>query len=141
MTLSNLPAWARGLIEHARVARLAFLDADDHPRVLPVTFAVDDGAIWSAIDDKPKRASEPARIRHLRRNPHAALLVDLYSDDWDELAWVQVLGSVAVVDAADAPAELDVLAAKYAQYVAERPAGPLLKLTPARALWWRARGD
>ena len=64
--------------------------------VLPVTFAVEGDAVWSAIDEKPKRTPEPARLRYLRRRPEAALLVDVYDDDWSRLAWVQLLGRVDV---------------------------------------------
>jgi PPOX class probable F420-dependent enzyme len=122
------------------VARLAFADDRDHPRVLPVTFAVAAGAVWSAIDDKPKRAAEPARVRYLRRRPAAALCVDRYDEDWRALAWVQLLGAVEVLAAADAPAALDALCARYAPYRERRPPGPLLRLTPERALHWRAAG-
>src|SRR5947207_10719826 len=112
----DLPAWARDLIAEARVAHLGFLDADDRPRVLPVTFAVAEGALWSAVDQKPKRVEgrELARIRWLRRNPAAALTVDRYSDDWRRLAWVQALGAVEVLDAPDSAA-LEALRGKYAQ--------------------------
>src|SRR4051812_31334595 len=97
VSLEELPRWAAALIEAERVARLAFVDDDDRPRVLPVTYAVADGAVWSAIDDKPKRAAEPARVRYLRRGPQAALCVDRYDDDWTRLAWVQLLGLVEVL--------------------------------------------
>ena len=97
--LETLPGWAQELLAEARVARLGYVDEDDHPRVLPVTFAVAAGAVWSAIDEKPKRSAEPARLRHLRRRPEAALLVDLYDDDWSRLAWVQLLGTVDVLPA------------------------------------------
>ena len=43
-------------------------------------------------------AWEPARLRFLRRDPRAALTIDRYSDDWEELAWVQVLGRVAIIE-------------------------------------------
>jgi PPOX class probable F420-dependent enzyme len=103
-----------------------------------VTFAVADGRIWSAIDRKPKRSVEPARLRFLRRDPRAALTVDRYSHDWDELAWVQVLGRVEIVEAADGAAGMEALSEKYAPYRAEAPPGPLLALEPERYLWWRA---
>ena len=138
--LDDLPAWARDLLAGARVARLGLLADDDHPRVLPVTFAICGGAIWSAIDNKPKRA-EPARLRHLRRNPAAALGVDHYDDDWSQLAWVQVLGEVEIVPAGDCPAALGALASKYEQYRDEPPPGPLLGLSPQRVLCWRAGGQ
>jgi PPOX class probable F420-dependent enzyme len=105
--------------------------------VLPVTFAVAEGALWTAVDSKPKRG-EPARVRFLRARPHAALTVDRYEDDWDRLAWVQALGTVAVLEAADAGAGLDALVAKYAQYGDEPPPGPVLRLDVDRTICWRA---
>jgi PPOX class probable F420-dependent enzyme len=137
-TLKELPPWAHELVVESRVARLGFLDEHDRPRVLPVTYAVQCGAIWSAIDRKPKQSAEPARVRYLRRRPEAAFTVDRYSDDWSELAWVQVLGRVEMVDVSAATDALDALAAKYADYLAERPPGPLLRLTPDRVLFWSA---
>jgi PPOX class probable F420-dependent enzyme len=128
------------LLETARVARLGLLDYEGGPRVLPVTFAVAEGRIWSAIDQKPKRAEEPARLRFLRRDPRAALTVDRYSDDWEELAWVQVLGPVSILEVGDGEAGMEALRAKYEQYRDQSPPGPLLALEPVRYLWWRAAG-
>ena len=137
-TIDELPDWAGALLETERVARLAFVDDHDHPRVLPVTFAVAEGAVWSAIDDKPKRRPEPARLRYLQRRPEAALCVDRYDDDWSRLAWVQLLGTITIVDIEAAPATLAALTARYAPYRERRPPGPLLRLEPQRALYWRA---
>jgi PPOX class probable F420-dependent enzyme len=133
--------WANELLETARVGRLGLVDLEGAPRVLPVTFAVAEGRIWSAIDKKPKRAEEPARLRFLRRDPRAALTVDRYSDDWGELAWVQVLGRVEVLPIEDGAAGLEALRAKYEPYREEQPPGPLLALEPERYLWWRPADD
>lgn len=130
--------WARELLESERVASLSFHDPDDHPRVLPVTFALAAGAIWSAIDSKPKRSDEPARVRRLRRDPRAALLVHFYDDDWSRLCWVQLLGRVDVLDVAGQDAALAALRAKYPQYEREAPAGPLLRMQVERHVCWRA---
>jgi PPOX class probable F420-dependent enzyme len=138
MTLQTLPEWATDLLDRARVARLAYMDGDDRPRVLPVTFAVADGFVWSAIDEKPKRRPVPARVEYLRRRPEASLLVDEYDDDWAKLAWVQLPSRVEVIAATDAPGALDALAAKYSQYAERTPPGPLLRLEVERALCWRA---
>jgi PPOX class probable F420-dependent enzyme len=135
---TELVAWANELLESAPVARLGLLDLEGAPRVLPVTFAVAEGRIWSAIDQKPKRAEEPARLRFLRRDPRAALTVDRYSGEWEDLAWVQVLGRVSIVEVGEGPAGLEALRAKYEQYREEAPPGPLLALRPERYLWWRA---
>jgi PPOX class probable F420-dependent enzyme len=148
VTPKTLEGWALELLEHERVARLAYVDDRDRPRVLPVTFAVVGDSVWSAIDDeKPKRTPEPARLAHLRRRPEAALLVDVYDDDWSRLAWVQLLGRVEIVEVSrnarvgpDAAAALAALAAKYLQYAERTPPGPLIRLTVEREVQWRSRG-
>ncbi len=74
--------------------------------------------------------------------------MDEYGDDWNRLAWVQLLGRVDVVavpggaapEAVGAAGAVDALAAKYEQYAARRPPGPLLRLTVERVLDWRAAG-
>src|SRR5436309_685071 len=92
-TLLQLPEWASCLLETTRVGHLAVVDAVGRPRVLPVTYAVCEGAAWTVIDNKPKRAGrEPARIHWLRERPRAAITIDRYSDDWSELQWAQLLG-------------------------------------------------
>ena len=141
MTLEELPGWAAELLTGERVARLAFVDEDERPRVLPVTFALAGGAIWSAIDEKPKRTAEPARVRRLRRRPEAALCVDVYSDDWSQLAWVQLLGRVEWISVEQGAEGMAALAAKYEPYAKRTPPGPLMRLAVERALYWRATGS
>jgi PPOX class probable F420-dependent enzyme len=135
---NRLPAWALELLEAERVARLGFLDDRGHPRVLPITYAVAGDAVWSAIDDKPKRAAEPARVRYLRHRPEVALCVDRYADDWTRLAWVQLLGRVEVVPVERGGAGLEALIERYVAYRERRPPGPLLRLEVERALHWSA---
>lgn len=121
------------------MAHLGLLDDDGRPRVLPVTYAVHEHQVWTAIDNKPKASDrEPARVGWLRRRPHAALTVDHYEDDWTRLCWVQLIGTMNVVEGPPGGAALDALCSRYPQYLEDPPPGPLLRLTPERALWWRA---
>jgi PPOX class probable F420-dependent enzyme len=140
--LEQLPAWAAEMLAVCRVAHLGLLDEQGRPRVLPVTFVRHADRLWSVVDDKPKRAGgrELARVRWLRRDPRAALTVDHYADDWDRLAWVQVLGGVEIVAVREGAEAVAALAAKYPQYRGAPPPGPLLRLDPERCLHWRARG-
>jgi PPOX class probable F420-dependent enzyme len=133
-----MPAWASDLLLSSRVARLGLLDEDDRPRVLPVTYALVGGKLYSAIDQKPKHSAEPARLRFLARRPEVALTIDRYDDDWSELAWVQLLGRIEIVPVDAEPEAMEALAVKYAVYRAEPPPGPLLKLTTERTVCWRA---
>lgn len=139
-SVAELPAWARALLDGARVARLGIADDDGHPRVLPVTYAVLPSTIVTAVDHKQKSvpADRLARVRWLRARPRAALTVDHYDDDWSELRWVQALGAVTIIDAADAPEGIAALTARYPVYRDHPPSGPVLSLAPDRVLWWRA---
>jgi PPOX class probable F420-dependent enzyme len=127
------------LLATARVGRLGLIDGEDHPRVLPVTFALAGDALVTAVDHKRKDvpAERLARVRWLRARPHAALTVDHYEDDWSRLAWVQALGAVKILDAAQVPDAIAALTARYPQYREHPLAGPVIELTPDRLLWWR----
>jgi PPOX class probable F420-dependent enzyme len=140
--LEELPPWGRMLLDQARVGHLGVIDGRGRPRVLPVTFAVADDAVWSAVDHKPKAASprDLARVRWLRERPASTLTVDRYDDDWEQLAWVQLVGATAVLDAADQPRAVAALTERYPQYRDHPPAGPLLRLAPDRIVCWSAAG-
>ena len=141
-TLGKLPNWAEELLRDARVGHLGLTDDQGRPRVLPVTFALHDEAVWSAIDDKPKRrpGDEPARVRWLRARPQSAITVDRYDDDWERLAWVQVVGSTAIIEAVGHDDVIAALAKRYPQYRDRPPRGPLLRLAPERIVFWSAAG-
>ena len=140
MPVFGLPDWAADELEAGRVARLAYLDAEGAPRVLPITYALADGVIWNVIDHKPKVQDVPARVEWLRREPRAGICVDVYHEDWSKLAWVQLIGEVDVLDLAEDGVGLEALIEKYPQYREEPPQGPLLRLQVERAMSWRA-GD
>lgn len=138
-TLDQLPRWAGDLLLDSRVGHLGMIDTNGRPRVLPVSYAIHEATVWTAIDDKPKRPGrEPARVRWLREHPHAALTVDHYDDDWSALRWVQLLGDMAVLDGPPVGQVLGALADRYPQYQVDPPPGPVLRLAVVRAVWWRA---
>ena len=129
---------ARRRFAEARVARLATVDADGRPHLVPIVFAVVDDVVWSAIDSKPKSTRALRRLDNIRSNPRVSLLVDHYSDDWTALWWVRLDGEARIVDL-DGPgarAALDALVAKYAQYQRDPPAGPLVQVTARRWASW-----
>jgi PPOX class probable F420-dependent enzyme len=124
----------------ARVARLATLEADGGPRVVPVTFAWHAGtAVWAVDRVKPKRSGRLRRLRDLEGDPRVAMLVDHYADDWTRLWWVELRGTAATLEGAAAEAALDALAGRYPPYRADRPPGPVVAVTPTRWAWWSAR--
>ena len=129
---SSPPATAEERVAAARVGRLATVSAAGRPHVVPVCFTLHEGRIVTAVDAKPKATTALARLDNVRATGRASLLVDHYEEDWSRLWWVRVDGPAAVVDD---DAAIDALAAKYEQYRAARPAGPVIAITPDR---WRS---
>ena len=135
------PAWALAMLREARVGRLATADVAGRPLVVPVCFAFDGAAIYSAVDDKPKRTRQLRRLRNVTENPHASVLVDVWDEDWTRLAWVSLEGHADVLgDGADFTRSLALLRAKYPQYRTmnlERD-GAVLRVRADRVRAWRA---
>ena len=115
------------------------------PHVIPVCYALDDVALYFIADAKPKRrpARELLRLKNLRANPRAALVVDDYDDDWTRLAYVLVRGPAAFVEEPAAHAEaVRRLRARYPQYrtmpLDDSVRHPVVRLVPAHVVVWRA---
>jgi PPOX class probable F420-dependent enzyme len=137
----DAPAWALAFLREARVGRLATADASARPLVVPVCFAFDTEALYSAVDDKPKRTRELRRLRNVAENPFVSLVVDEWSEDWSRLRWVIVEGRADVLrTGAEFSRALALLEEKYPQYRAMdlRTDGAVLRLRGERILAWRA---
>lgn len=134
------PDEQRARVEGARAARLATLRADGTPRLVPITFALVDGLLCSAIDTvKPKTSTRLARLADVARDPRVGVVVDHYADDWTALWWVRIDGTAAVHDDGDLRTRaLAALVAKYEPYAAAPPDGPVLVVTPVRWSGWTA---
>jgi PPOX class probable F420-dependent enzyme len=128
-------------VERARVARLATVGPDDRPHLVPICFVLDGDVLYSAVDRKPKRSPNLKRIENIRANPQVTVLVDHYDDDWTQLWWVRLDGRARVlVEGQERDRALALLVAKYPQYSAETPEGPVLAIDIERRRRW-AHGD
>ena len=123
----------------ARVARLATHNPSGAIDLVPITFAVVDDVIVTAIDHKPKRTPQLQRLENIRQNPSVTVLVDHYDDDWTQLWWVRVRGDAHVVDALE-PRQVDALADKYPQYRERRPSGRGVRIRISDIKGWSAQG-
>jgi PPOX class probable F420-dependent enzyme len=133
--------WARERFETARVGRLATITSAGRPHLVPVVFALVEETVWTAVDAKPKSTLALRRLANIESHPRVTMLVDQYEDDWSALWWVRVDGDAMVVsiDAEDGPVGLSALAAKYPQYAAEAPVGPLIRIAVTNWTSWSAR--
>jgi PPOX class probable F420-dependent enzyme len=135
-------------IRDARVGRLATVDAGGTPSVVPLCFALIEGDlpfVVSVLDEKPKRVPDAklARVRNIERNPHVALVVDRYDEDWSQLVFVQVRGRARLLSSGgDGHAmAIAALREKYPQYrsmaIEDRMA---IVIEDLRANSWRGDG-
>jgi PPOX class probable F420-dependent enzyme len=131
----------RDLVAGARVARLATVGLDGVPHLVPVCFAVIDDAAYIAVDQKPKRGPRLRRVANIEATGYACLLVDHYDEDWTRLWWVRLDGRGRVADdASEIDRALAGLIARYPQYEAQPPPGPVIAIDIRRWTGWSARG-
>lgn len=126
-----------------RAGRLATADPSGAPHVIPVCYACDGARLYIALDAKPKRVdpTQLKRVRNILANPQVALVIDRYSDDWSQLAYLLVQGSASLIPPGG-PAHAEAVArlrARYPQYLAmpidEQPA---IAIAPTRIVAWGA---
>ena len=106
-----------GLLATARVGHLATAGTDGRPHVIPVCFAWVPPVLYSAIDAKPKRTTLLRRVRNIVETGRAAFVVDQWSEDWRQLAYLFLEGPAEILaDGRERDEALILLTAKYPQY-------------------------
>jgi PPOX class probable F420-dependent enzyme len=130
----------RSRVAAERVARLATVDPDGRPHLVPITFALVGDTLYTAVDAKPKRSRTLRRIENARKRPAVTVLVDHYDDDdWTRLWWVRIRGQARVLDRGEeAERALAALAAKYEQYRQAPPGFPVLAVDVREWRGWAA---
>jgi PPOX class probable F420-dependent enzyme len=130
------------LLQSIRVGHLATVDEHDQPHVVPVCFAWHQGAIYTPIDEKPKRpgANRLQRERNIERNAAVCLTIDRYDEDWTRLAWLQIRGTAAILGSGlERPSAIAALRERYPQYLGMNlESRPLIQITPRIVRSWRA---
>ncbi|MGO9342124.1 MAG: pyridoxamine 5'-phosphate oxidase family protein [Acidimicrobiales bacterium] len=135
------------LDESACIARLGSTGhgvlATVHPKrgvdVVPVVFALDGRRIVIPIDTiKQKRSTDLQRSKNLRADPRCALVVEHYSEDWDDLWWVRVHANGSDCPDVALEAARDLLAATHPRYSTEGSIAAALILDPTAVSGWAA---
>lgn len=130
------------LLATARLGHLATTGDDGRPHVIPVCFAWLPPVLYSAIDAKPKRTAMLRRVRNILATGRAAFVVDRWSEDWRQLAYVLVEGAAEILDDGQERDEaLILLTAKYPQYD-DLPLvdNLVIKLVADRTVTWSGDG-
>ncbi len=127
-------------LEQQRVARLATVDGQGRPHIVPIVFAYANDVLYSPIDLKPKIAPPERlrRVRNIRSNPHVQVLVDHYDEDWQRLGYVQLRGRAEIIErGAEYRQAIRLLEEKYQQYQELPLEGrPVIKVSIERTVTW-----
>ena len=135
---SNLVA----LLKTHRFGHLATADKLGAPHMVPICFAYDGQAVYSAIDHKPKRRAGYGmkRIRNIVENPRVAFLVHHYEEDWQQLYYVMIRGPATILEeGTERDHAFALLEEKYAQYRDRHLSssdGLVIKIAPDHITQW-----
>jgi PPOX class probable F420-dependent enzyme len=122
-----------------RVGHLATADGRAVPHLVPVCFAVSEGALYITIDQKPKgdfRALK--RLKNITENPVAAFVADRWDEDWTRLGWVMLRGPAEILaDGAEHDRAQALLRSRYRQYQGMELAGlPVIAIRIEQVTSW-----
>jgi PPOX class probable F420-dependent enzyme len=126
----------------ARVGRMATLDAQHRPHLVPICFAYDGSVFYTAVDRKPKKVAPTrlARLKNIRGTPQVSLLIDEYNDnDWTHLWYVMVRGGAKLISSqTERKHALSLLRKKYRQYAAGMlpDDAPIVCIRPRKVIAW-----
>ena len=129
-------------IERARIARLATIDSEFKPHLVPVVFVFDGSHFFIPVDEKRKIAKPEKlkRIRNIQDNPNVALLFDEYSEDWTKLAFVMVQGKAFIANKIEGNIQVrqayKKLMTKYIQYQKVGIGEMCIIITPKKVALW-----
>lgn len=124
------------LLARERVCRVATSGAGGMPHVVPVCHVLADGKIYFATGNDSKKA------QHLKVHPHLALIVDLYSEDWNFLRGTMVQGTARLIQRGPEFRKIrTLLYQKYPQYPDEaalkESEDVIVEMTPTRVASWK----
>jgi PPOX class probable F420-dependent enzyme len=122
-----------------RVGHLATADGRAVPHLVPVCFAVSEGALYITIDQKPKGdVGALKRLRNIIENPVAAFVADRWDEDWSRLGWVMLRGPAEILaHGAEHDRAQALLRSRYRQYQGMELAGlPVIAIRIERVTSW-----
>ncbi len=131
-------------IQRMRVARLATIDSQFKPHLVPVVFVFDGNHFFIPVDEKRKKAKPEKlrRIKNIQGNANVALLIDEYSEDWTRLSFVMIQGIASIVKSRPQSDDqlqhvYQKLTTKYPQYQHVGLGEMYILIVPEKVISWR----
>jgi len=134
-------------LRKGRVGRLGTSGEKGVIQIVPTVYAFFENRIYSVIDAKKKSGGELRRIKNIRKTGRATLLIDNYSENWDELSFLMLQCKAKVIGPGEDQAEKMlariILKEKYKQYSnggyfpENIDQAIFVRLEPEKAFFWQ----
>jgi len=134
-------------LQSSRVARLGTSSKNGPAYIVPIVFANTENRIYFVIDHKTKSGKELKRLSNIRETGKGTLLVDKYSENWDELFYLLLFCRAKVIEGPGGVREKKlaekILKEKYPQYSTGQffpenlQEAVFVRLDPERAIFWQ----
>ena len=141
-------AYAKSLIDKARVARLATVNSQNKPNLVPVVFVFDGAHYYLPLDEKTKRnkPEKLKRVKNIQENPNVSLLIDEYKEDWSKLLFVMIQGRASLIGKKGEHNESlkkahKLLYEKYHQYRKIDVGELCIKICPEKVITWKMNDE
>jgi PPOX class probable F420-dependent enzyme len=130
----------KAIVEKARVARLATVDSQCKPHLIPVVFVFDNNCYFIPIDEMHKR-STPEKLRrtkHIRQYSNVVLLIDEYNEDWTKLYFILIQGNASIIGGKKIEQNEMVLLEKAHRLLYEKigVGGYVIMIDPKKVISW-----
>ncbi|MGC2427548.1 MAG: TIGR03668 family PPOX class F420-dependent oxidoreductase [Nitrososphaeraceae archaeon] len=135
------------IIDKARVARLATVDSECKPHLIPVVFVFGNDCYYIPIDGKTKqsRPEKLKRAKNIQQNSNVALLIDEYNEDWTKLYFIMIQGKASIIGGKELEQnELlllekahKLLSDKYLQYQKIGIGDFVIMIIPQKVITWK----
>jgi nitroimidazol reductase NimA-like FMN-containing flavoprotein (pyridoxamine 5'-phosphate oxidase superfamily) len=122
------------LVTHERVCRVATAD-ERALHAVPVCHVLEEGRVYFGSDPTGRK------VRNLQKDPRIAVLVDLYSEDWDLLKGAMIQGTAKLIRRGPQFRRIrTLLYKKYPQYAGdaalEESDSVIVEVTPVHVSAW-----
>lgn len=121
-----------------RVARLATIDPDGRPNLVPFCPALDVDTIYFQVDRKPKTTTSLRRVENILARPDMVTVVfDHYDEDWTRVWWARARGTGRVLTEGREYEHADrLLRMKFPQYREDPPSPAIVAITVTQWRGW-----
>jgi PPOX class probable F420-dependent enzyme len=125
------------------VARLGTSDSYNQPYVIPVVFVFDGAYFFIPLDMKTKTVTPGnlRRVKNIEKNAKVALVIDQYSEAWEKLWFIMIMGKAWIIEKKNQVALLKeihrMLITKYTQYKSLGMGHSCIKIQPLKVTSWK----